>query len=43
LALTAGTAYAISQSRAIHTLMRASPWLVGLNYDTLYYIIWSAL
>ncbi|XP_067046499.1 growth hormone-inducible transmembrane protein-like [Acropora muricata] len=28
LALTAGTAYAISQSRAIHTLMRASPWLV---------------
>ena len=43
LALTAGTAYAISQSRAIHTLMRASPWLVGLNYNTLYYINWSAL
>ena len=29
LALTAGTAYAISQSRAIYTLMRASPWLVS--------------
>lgn len=28
LALTAGTAYAISQSRAVYTLMRASPWLV---------------
>lgn len=28
LALTAGVAYAISQSRAIYTLMRASPWLV---------------
>lgn len=28
LALTAGTAYGISQSRAIYTLMRASPWLV---------------
>ena len=29
LALTAGTAYAISQSRAVYTLMRASPWLVS--------------
>lgn len=29
LALTAGTAYAISQSRAIYTLMRASPWVVS--------------
>lgn len=29
LALTAGTAYAISQTRAIYTLMRASPWLVS--------------
>ncbi|KAL9962065.1 hypothetical protein ACROYT_G031134 [Oculina patagonica] len=28
LALTAGAAYAISQSRAVFTLMRASPWLV---------------
>ena len=36
LALTAGTAYAISQSRAIYTLMRASPWLVSfilLNFS----------
>jgi len=40
LALTAGTAYAISQSRAVYTLMRASPWLVSsiivnfsLNYE----------
>ena len=29
LAVTAVTAYAISQSRAIYTLMRASPWLVS--------------
>lgn len=35
LALTAGTAYAISQSRAIYTLMRASPWLVSLRLLTI--------
>ena len=29
LAVTAVTAYAISQSRAVYTLMRASPWLVS--------------
>lgn len=28
LAVTAATAYGISQSRAIYTMMRASPWLV---------------
>ena len=32
LALTAGTAYAISQSRAVFTLMRASPWLVSFEH-----------
>ena len=30
LAVTAVTAYTISQSRAIYTLMRASPWLVSI-------------
>ena len=35
LAVTAGTAYAISQSRAIYTLMRASPWLVSLHLLTI--------
>ena len=30
LAVTAATAYGISQSRAIYTMMRASPWLVSV-------------
>ena len=30
LAVTAGVAYAISQSRVVYTLMRTSPWLVSL-------------
>ena len=31
LALTAGAAYGISQSRAIYMMMRASPWLVSFD------------
>lgn len=30
LAVTAATTYGISQSRAIYTMMRASPWLVSV-------------
>lgn len=35
LAVTAVTAYTISQSRAIYTLMRASPWLVSINFSNI--------
>lgn len=44
LALTAGAAYAISRSRAVHTLMRTSPLLVSIHLQsTLLNYIWCLI